>query len=299
MIGGMNELRALLAAGHVTHLPGVYDPASAALAVRAGHRAVYLSGAAIAATMLGRPDLGFTPATQIADRAAVLAPALDGVPLLADADVGFDSPDHGVWSALAYERAGISGLCLSDVEDDGVGVGLGRNATMNVERITALVAQVPEVALIAQARGRDLAETIQRCRAYAGAGADAVLPAGVPETHLDRLRAALPGVPLAVNRSETAAGGTHLSDADLADLGVRLVLHPLAAVLAALRAESLVYRAIADEGDAERVDRMPLAVFTPMTRPPLTASPAGPLLAAAAAEPEPLGPEPGTDRIDT
>src|SRR3982751_1030828 len=111
MIDGMTAaaaLRAMLAADHVTHVPGVYDPASAALAVAAGHRAVHLSGAAISATMLGRPDVGFTPATQIADRAATLVTALGGVPLLADADVGYDRPDHAVWTALAYQRAGIT-----------------------------------------------------------------------------------------------------------------------------------------------------------------------------------------------
>ena len=111
------DLRAMLAADHLTHVPGVWDPASAALAVRAGHRAVHLSGAAVSATMLGRPDLSFTPATQIADRAAVLTPALGGVPLLADAAIGYDSPEHAVWTALAYQRAGISGLRLDDGAD--------------------------------------------------------------------------------------------------------------------------------------------------------------------------------------
>src|SRR4029450_3944088 len=107
----------MLVVDHAPHVPGVYDPASAALAVRAGHRAVHLSGAAVSITMLGRPDLGFTPATQIADRAAVLFPALGGVPLLADAAIGYDSPDQAVWTALAYQRAGISGLRLDDGED--------------------------------------------------------------------------------------------------------------------------------------------------------------------------------------
>jgi methylisocitrate lyase len=245
----------MLRADHVTHVPGVYDPASTALAVRAGHRAVHLSGAAVAATMLGRPDLGFTPATQIADRAAVLVPALGGVPLLADAAIGYDSPDHAVWTALAYQRAGISGLRLDDGDD----------ARLAVARIAALVGQAPQVMLIAQAGGRNLAETIERCRAYAAAGADAVLPADVHDQDLGRLRAELPGVPLVVSRSETATGGSRLPDAELADLGVRLVLHPLAAVLAALRAASLAYRAIADEGHAARVDRMPPAVFATLT----------------------------------
>ena len=253
------DLRAMLVADHVTHAPGVYDPASTALAVRAGHRAVHLSGAAISATMLGRPDLGFGPATQIADRAATVAPALGGVPLLADADIGYESPDHAVWTALAYQRAGISGLLLDDDED----------AVRSAARIAALAGQAPAVALIARARGRGTAETIERCRAYVAAGADAVLPAIADEADdLGRLRAALPGVPLVVSRSETATGGTRLTDGELAGLGVRLVLHPLAAVLAALRAASLAYRAIAESGDAERVDRMPLAAFATLTEHP-------------------------------
>jgi methylisocitrate lyase len=252
------DLRAMLVADHVTHVPGVYDPASAALAVRAGHRAVHLSGAAVSTTMLGRPDLSFIPATQIADRAAVLVPALGEVPLLADAAIGYDSPDHAVWTALAYQRAGISGLRLDDGEDAGLAVA----------RITALAEQAPQVMLIAQAGGRGLAETIARCRAYLAAGADAVLPAGVQEgDDLGRLHAELPGVPLVISRSETATGGNRRTDAELAGLGVRLVLHPLAAVLAALRAASLAYRAIADEGHAARVDRIPLAVYATLIEP--------------------------------
>lgn len=260
MISGMTDadLRSLLAAEHVTHVPGVYDPASAALAVRAGNRAVHLSGAAIAATMMGRPDVGFTPATQIADRASVLAGALGGVPLLADADDGFDSPDDAVWSALAYQRAGIGGLLLSDGED----------VRPSAERVTALTAQAASVTVIAQAAGRGLAETIERARAYAAAGAAAIQPAGVHRAEdLDRIRHAVPGVPLVLSRSETAPGGPRLTDAELAEVGVRLVLHPLAAVLAALRAESLAYRAIAEVGTAERVDRMPPAVLDTMSEP--------------------------------
>jgi methylisocitrate lyase len=253
-------LRALLAADQITHAPGVYDPASTALAVRAGHRAVHLSGAAIAATMLGRPDLGLSSATQIADRAATLAPALGGVPLLADADLGYDSPDHAVWTALAYGRAGVSGLCLRDGED------AGRSAAT----IAALAGQAPELTLIVEVRSRGTAEeTIERCRRYADAGADVLLPEVADEaTDLRRLRDELPGVPLAVSRSETATGGTRLADAELAGLGVRLVLHPLTAVLAALRAASLAYRAIAEEGTAERVDRLPPAALATLMEQP-------------------------------
>jgi 2-methylisocitrate lyase-like PEP mutase family enzyme len=251
-----DALRAMLAGNRVTHVPGVWDPASAALAVRAGHRAVHLSGAAVAAAALGRPDLGFVNATQIADRAATLAPALAGVPLLADADVGFDSPLHSVWTALSYARAGISGLVLADLDSAG----------QAAAKLTALATEVPQVAVIARtgayATG-GLGAAIERCRQYAEAGADAVLADGVNDpADLARLHRALPGVPLAVELSEAATRGTPISDSGLAEAGVRLVLHPMAALLAALRAVSLTYRAILDEGNADLVDRLPWAAFS-------------------------------------
>ncbi|MEU8658765.1 isocitrate lyase/PEP mutase family protein [Actinoplanes philippinensis] len=265
-----SALRTILASDRVTHAPGVYDPVTAALAAAAGHRAVHLSGAAVSAIMLGRPDLGFVHGTQIADRASTLVPALGDIPLIADADTGYGTPLHAVWTALAYARAGISGLHL---EDQAVPKRCGNLAGKEIipigeaaAKITALADQVPDIVVIARtdayaARGLD--ETIVRCRAYAEAGADAVFPEGVDD--LEELRVvheALPGVPLVINRSEAGGNRPALADADLAAAGVRLVLHPVAALLAAMRAASLAYRAIADTGSAEPVDRMPWAAFT-------------------------------------
>ena len=254
-------LRAMLAAGPVLHAPGVYDPASAALAVRAGHRAVHLSATAIAATMLGHG----APTTQIADRAALLAPMLDGVPLLADADLGADSADHAVWTALAYQRAGICGLVLDDTED----------AVLTIARITALVEQAPEVVLVVRARGRGPAWTIDRCRAYAAAGAEVVLPADLDDR--DKVRA---GVPLAVDGDGPPGPG------------VVLALHPLAPVLAALRAASLTYRAILEEPGTPPVDRLPLAVLHDLTGP-------APVITAAAPAALPDVTAREIDKIDT
>ncbi|WP_433795124.1 isocitrate lyase/PEP mutase family protein [Actinoplanes sp. CA-252034] len=265
-----SALRAILASDRVTHVPGVYDPITAALAAAAGHRAVHLSGAAVSAVMLRRPDLGFVHGTQIADRASTLVPALGDVPLIADADTGYATAAHAVWTALAYARAGIAGLHLDDragPRQSGHPAGkeiidIGEAAA----RITALADQVPHIVMIARTDAyavRGLDETIVRCRAYAEAGADAVFPGGVDGLDdLGLVHAALPGVPLVIDRSEAAGARPALSDADLAAVGVRLVLHPVAALLAAVRAASLAYRAIADTGTAEPVDRMPWAAFT-------------------------------------
>lgn len=274
-------MRALLGGATVTHVPGIYDPMTAALAVRAGHRAVLLSGQAVSALALGRPDLGFGHATLIADRAAVLTPALEGIPLLADADAGFDEPRPAVWAALSYVRAGISGLHLSDrmpgrPGDSGL-VGAGDA----VAKISALHREVPALALVARTEAYasgGLPAAIDRCRQYARVGADAVLPAGLQDAQeLAELHRALPGVPLVIDRSESERGGSQLPDADLAEVGVRLVLHPLAGLLAALRAVSRTYRAILDNGTPEPVDRLPVAAFTTLAGPSTSAfrTPAG------------------------
>ncbi|MGK5682673.1 isocitrate lyase/phosphoenolpyruvate mutase family protein [Actinoplanes sp. URMC 104] len=245
----MNAFRELLSAGRVTHVPGVHDPLSATLAVHAGHRAVYLARAAVSAVLMGRPDVDYVPATQIADRAATLRPVLGGVPLLADAGIGFSDEREAVWTALSYERAGISGIVVPRMFDaPGDLAVIARTTAYAVGGLDAVVAD---------------------CRAYAAAGADAVLPAGVhAAADLARLRDALPGVPLVLSRTEAGAAAPVLSDAELAALGVRLVLHPLAALLAAVRAASRTYRAIAQDGTADTVDRMPWAAFTALSEPP-------------------------------
>ncbi|MCY1145772.1 isocitrate lyase/PEP mutase family protein [Actinoplanes sp. Pm04-4] len=261
----MNAFRELLSADRVTHVPGVHDPLSATLAVHAGHKAVYLSKNAVAAVTLGRPDVEFVPATQIADRAATLGPVLEGVPLMADAGAGFETARDAAWTALSYERAGISALVLADHEGG---------------QLKAMARQAPGVAVIARtnAYGKGgLDAAIERCREYASAGADAVLPAGVrtPE-ELFRLKAALPGVPLVLSRSEAGPATPALADAELAVLGVRLVLYPLAALLAAVRAASQAYRAIAEDGTADDVERMPWAAFTALPTVGATAAPEAP-----------------------
>ncbi|SNY66796.1 isocitrate lyase/PEP mutase family protein [Paractinoplanes atraurantiacus] len=265
-------LRALLAADRVTHAPGVHDPLTAALLVRAGHRAAHLSGAAVSALTLGRPDLGFMHGTHIAAVAATIVPALGDIPVLADADTGYGNPLHAVWTALAYARAGISGLHVEDqVQPKRCGHLAGKElvpAELAAAKIRAVAKEVPSIALVARTDAygvTGLEETIARCAAYADAGADAVFPEGVVRgDDLLRLRDALPGVPLIVNRSE-AGKAIALSDSDLTELGVRLVLHPVSALLAGLHAAAAAYRAIASDGGADPVQRLPWAEFTALT----------------------------------
>jgi 2-methylisocitrate lyase-like PEP mutase family enzyme len=74
---------------------------------------VYVTGAGIANTMLGRPDIGLTTMTEMANQAALIADRV-GIPVLADADTGFGGVANVQRTVRAYERAGVAGIHLED-----------------------------------------------------------------------------------------------------------------------------------------------------------------------------------------
>src|SRR3954467_5360980 len=88
-------------------VPGVFCPLVARMAERLGFRAVYLSGAALSAS-LGLPDIGLVSVTEFADaaRAICAAPTL---PLLCDADTGFGAALNVERTVRLYESAGAAG----------------------------------------------------------------------------------------------------------------------------------------------------------------------------------------------
>ncbi|WP_327011244.1 isocitrate lyase/PEP mutase family protein [Dactylosporangium sp. NBC_01737] len=254
----------------MTHLPGVYDPLTAALAARAGSAAVHLSGAAVSALRLGLPDLGYVHGTHIADAAATVVPALGGVPLLADADTGYGNALHAVWTARRYAAAGVAGLHLEDQVSPKRCGHLAGKELLDAGAAAAKIRAVAEAGtgLVVVARTdaytvTGLDDAIARAVRYVHAGADAVFVEGVSGAgDLAAVHAALPGVPLVVNRSEAGGVTAGLTDAHLAGLGVRLVLHPVAPLLAALEAARTAYAAIAADGHAGAVPRLPWDAFT-------------------------------------
>ncbi|GIG50747.1 carboxyvinyl-carboxyphosphonate phosphorylmutase [Dactylosporangium siamense] len=253
----------------MTHLPGVYDPLTAALAVRAGFAAAHLSGAAVSALRLGLPDLGYLHGTHIASVAATVTPALGVVPLLADADTGYGNAPHAVWTARRYAAAGVAGLHLEDqVSPKRCGHLAGKellDAGLAAAKIRAVAEAGTGLVVVARTDAytvTGLDDAIDRALRYAHAGADAVFVEGVTGVDdLAAVHAALPDMPLVVNRSE-AGPAAFVADATLAELGVRFVLHPVAPLLAALEAARAAYAAIAADGHAGAVPRLPWDAFT-------------------------------------
>jgi 2-methylisocitrate lyase-like PEP mutase family enzyme len=93
--------------------PGVADPLTALLAERAGAEALYLSGASIAYTRLGRPDIGLVSLSEVVETIQLVRDRV-ATPLLVDADNGYGNALNVQRTVRLFERAGASAIQLED-----------------------------------------------------------------------------------------------------------------------------------------------------------------------------------------
>lgn len=106
-------LKQRLADTRVLLAPGVYDALTALVAEQTGFEALYLSGASIAYTRLGRPDIGLTTASEVADALARISDRVS-LPLIVDADTGFGNALNVQRTVRDFERAGAAMIQLED-----------------------------------------------------------------------------------------------------------------------------------------------------------------------------------------
>ncbi len=254
---GARGLRELLRAPGIIVAPGAYDAVSARLVERAGFPAVYIGSYATAASRLGLPDAGLVSMREMVDHAAAVVGAVQGIPVIADAENGFGSAVT-LWRTVnEFERAGVAGIHL---EDHVFGKHLpvtGRvlSKAEMVEKVRAAVEarRDPDFVIIARTDagwlrgGGGLDEAVDRCLAYGAAGADMVFPAGVRSPAVGALAPRLPYPVCAVD----SPGSTVARDEAA---GVKLVLYYSLLLFAAHRAvgETLAaFRAHGDRGALE------------------------------------------------
>jgi 2-methylisocitrate lyase-like PEP mutase family enzyme len=106
-------MRARLRQKRILLAPGVYDALTALLAEQAGFEALYLSGASIAYTRLGRPDIGLVTASEVADTLSNIRERVS-LPVIVDADTGFGNALNTIRTVRMFERAGASAIQLED-----------------------------------------------------------------------------------------------------------------------------------------------------------------------------------------
>jgi 2-methylisocitrate lyase-like PEP mutase family enzyme len=213
--------------------PGVYDALTALLAEQAGFEAVYLSGASIAYTRLGRPDIGLVTAGEVADTLQNIRERVS-IPVIVDADTGFGNALNVARTVKQFERAGASVIQLEDqVTPKRCGHLEGKSLVSPQEMVGKLRAAVDSRnSALVMARtdavaveGLDAA--IERAEHYLEAGAD-VLFIEAPRS-LDEMKAVTQRfaarVPLLANMVE--GGKTPLLDASMLEgLGYRLAIFP-------------------------------------------------------------------------
>lgn len=260
------SLRARLTQPEILVAPGVYDGLTATLAEQAGFEALYLSGAAVAYTRLGRPDIGLTSVSEMADTMALIRDRV-GLPVIIDADTGFGNALNAQRTMRLYERAGASAL---QVEDQTYPKRCGH---LSDKSLISKQEMVGKIAAMADARASDatliiartdaiavegFAAAMDRAEAYVAAGAD-VLFIEAPRTgdELAQVARTFRGrVPLLANMVE--GGHTPITSAtDLQALGFDIVIFPGGIVRALARTAQDYYASLRANGsNTPFADRM-------------------------------------------
>lgn len=245
-------------------VPGCADALTARLAAAAGFESVYATGAGIANTLLGVPDIGLTSMSEVVDQVGRMCDATE-VPVIADIDTGFGNALNARRTVRAVERAGAAAV---QIEDQGFPKRCGhfrdksvvpRDEMLGKLRAVLDARRDPDLVVIARTDAiavEGFEAAVERARAYAELGADLVF-VEAPRTR-DEL-AALPGLvgaPLVANMVE--GGVTPLLGADeLGELGYRLVLFANMALRVAARAAQEALRELRARGDTRAMlDRM-------------------------------------------
>jgi 2-methylisocitrate lyase-like PEP mutase family enzyme len=252
-------LRARLARKPIVVTPGVYDAFTALMATQAGFATLYVSGAAIAYTRLGRPDIGLVSMSEVAETIALIRDRVDAR-LIVDADTGYGNALNVVRTVRTFERAGASAIQLEDQDFpkrcghlDGKGlIAAGEmvgkiKAALDARRSneTLIIARTDAVAV------EGFERAIERAALYQEAGAD-MLFVEAPKTREDlaRVSKALPGVPLMANMVEGGKTPT-LPAAELESIGFSLVIFPGGIVRALGHMAAEFYGSLAANGTTE------------------------------------------------
>ena len=107
------DLRDQVAAEEIVVAPGIYDALTAHIAERAGFTSLYLSGASIAYTRFGRPDIGLVSMSEVAETLALIRDRVE-TPVIVDADTGFGNALNVIRTVKTFCRVGASGIQLED-----------------------------------------------------------------------------------------------------------------------------------------------------------------------------------------
>lgn len=271
----MNEqrpsLRQRLQQPGLVTAPGVHDMVSVLMADAMGFDALYMTGFGTVASHLGLPDAGLATYTDMVGRVRQMA-GLARTPLIADGDTGYGGLLNVAHTVQGYEAAGAQAIQLEDQEvPKKCGHTPGRRVVpmgdmVQKIRVAAASRRSKDFLIIARTDARSslgLDEALRRAEAYARAGAD-ILFVESPESE-DEMRRIGQAFDLPLLANMVDGGYTPvLSQQALQQLGYKIAIFPVTALLAATQAMQEVYATLRAEGSSAGL-RQPLMRFSALT----------------------------------
>jgi 2-methylisocitrate lyase-like PEP mutase family enzyme len=246
-------------AGHI--MPGAANALAARVIEAAGHRMMMVSGAAVANTYLGVPDIGLVSVTELASHVAAVREAVS-IPILADADTGFGNALNARRTVQLLERAGANAIMLEDqTYPKRCGHFEGKDVIPKDEMVAKLKAAVdarvdPDLMILARTDARAVEgfeAALDRARAYQEAGADFLfVEAPLSKEELLAIPREVPGIHLC---NMVIGGKTPLLPREeLATAGYAVICYANAALQASLLAMQQVLRHLNERGSIEGVE---------------------------------------------
>ena len=253
-------LKARLQKKPILLAPGIADPLTALLAQRAGAEALYLSGASIAYTRLGRPDIGLVSMSEVVETIQLVRDRV-ATPLIVDADNGYGNALNVQRTVRLFERAGASAIQLEDqsypkrcghlrekrlISAREMAGKIKAACDARADAGTLIIARTDAVAV----EGFEAA--LERAALYRDAGADVLfVEAPGSTTQLkDIPRQLADGIPLMANMVE--GGMTPMVNAKgLQEMGFSLVIFPGGVVRAMAHAAAAFYATLMNDGGSD------------------------------------------------
>ncbi len=247
------RFRALLERNQILQLPGAHNGQASIQARNAGFEALYLSGAAMTASM-GIPDLGIITVDEVSFFIRQIARA-SGLPLLVDGDTGYGEALNVMHMVRTFEEAGAGAVHLEDQLLPKKCGHLNDKKLADAHDMAAKVAAAArarrDLVIIARtdaAASEGLDGAVARAKLYMQAGADAIFPEALTTVDMFRdFAKAMPGVKLLANMTEF--GKTpYLTASEFEALGYSMVIWPVSSLRVANKAQEKLYATIKRDG---------------------------------------------------
>lgn len=256
------RFRAGLERPGIFQLPGAHNGQAAIQARNAGFDGLYLSGAAMTASM-GLPDLGIITVDEVSFFIRQIARA-SGLPLLVDGDTGYGEALNVMHMVRTFEDAGAGAVHLEDqILPKKCGHLNGKNLVPAIDMATKVAAAkkaARDIVIVARTdaagvEGFDAA--VDRAKMYVEAGADAIFPEALNTREMfEKFAKAVPNVPLLANMTEFGKTPFYTA-AEFEEMGYKMVIWPVSSLRVANKAQAELYASIKENGGTHKyVDRM-------------------------------------------